>query len=205
MARTGKTLSRTLRKDFSKEFPLPKSLFFINDVKFTAIAEVLLEGKSKPKLLVEFTPSQLKALMEKGIRHFGGAASASLNKRSAYGIYRKPPAPKPVAEAVEEAYEKIRNQKAEIEELKENEEKLLRSLKSRAAKLRGMEQIANDLERDLVESRKIYQSAQDENRKLQEKLDRLLGKEGRPRSSTDKQVESIDPKPYRRRLPGSHR
>jgi chromosome segregation ATPase len=200
MAKTGKTLSRTLRKEFSDDKPLPKSLFFIGNVKYTAIAEVLLEGKARAKTLVEFTPVQLKALMESRIHYHAGALS-SLNKRGGYGIYRKPP---PVAEAVAAAQEASRQHGLTIKELKENEERLERSLQVRANTIRGLEQLASDFERDLQESRKVYQALQNENRKLKERIDRLLGKEGRPRSSTDKQVESVDPSPYRHRLPGSH-
>jgi len=200
MAKTGKTLSRTLRKDFSDENPLPKSLFFLGSVKYTSIAQVLLEGKERPKTLVEFTPSQLKALMESRIYSRGGSLS-SLNNRGGYGIYRKPP---PVAEEVAEAKEEVRKHVETIKELNENKERLERSLLGRSNTIRNLEILASSLERDLEESRKVYKAAQAENRKLKEQVDRLLGKEGRPRSSTDRQNESVDPHPYRHRLPGSH-
>ncbi|MGO3985888.1 hypothetical protein ABI582_16105 [Pseudomonas sp. SAS7] len=204
MARKGKTLSRTLRKEFANGLALPKSLFFLHNVKYTAIAEVLLEGKIKPKILVEFTPTQLKALMESRIYHLGGGAHANLRKRESYGIYKRPPKPKPPSEEVAEAHRVIQEQRQIIEELNRSEECSQRSIRSKTNLVREIEQRASDLERDLVESRKIYQSALDENRKLKEKIDQLLGKEGRMKNSTDKQVNSLDPNPYKHRLPGSH-
>ncbi len=204
MARKGKTLSRTLRKEFAGGVALPKSLFFLDDVKYTAVAEVLLEGKDKPKTLVEFTPAQLKALMEKKIYHFGGGIHANLNKKGSYGIYKKPPKPKPPSEQMAEANRVILEQKQTIEALNESEERAQRSIRSKTHQVRQSEQRVSDLERDLAESRKIYQSALDENRKLKARIDQLLGKEGRMTTSTDKQVNSMDPSPYKRRLPGSH-
>ena len=204
MARKGKTLSRTLRKEYSKGLALPKSLFFLDDVKYTAVAEVVLEGKDKPKTLVEFTPAQLKALMEKKIYHLGGGVHANLNKKGSYGIYKKPPKPKPPSEQMAEANRVIQEQKLKIEALNESEERSQRIIRSKTNQARQIEQRASDLERDLAESRKIYKSALDENRKLKERIEQLQGKEGRMTTSTDKQVNSLDPTPYKRRLPGSH-
>lgn len=205
MARKGKTLSRVLRKEFANGLALPKSLFFLDDVKYTAVAEVILEGRVKPKILVEFTPSQLKALMETKIYYLGGGALSNLNKRGKYGIYKKPPEPRPHSEEVAAAHRIIQEQKQKIEELNEIEEQNQRSIRSKTNLVRQSQQRESELERDLTESRKIYQAALDENRKLKERVDELLGKEGRMTTATDKQVKSLDPHPYRKRLPGSHK
>ena len=195
----GKTSSRTMRKEFNKKNPLPESLYFLKDVKFTSVATVTLPGKEKESTLVEFTPKQIEEIFKMAARRMGRAMPLTSVQKKLLTDSDRVKAAKEYAEKVSNQCKKLESEKEELEL------KLELELKKAYRLVKHAQQDINTMGMTVSDAKDSAARLTEKNRKLQDQLDRLLGKDAiKIKSATDLQNSTIDPSPYRHRMPGSH-